>query len=170
MDRLSEIERRLAALEAAQEAAPIVPGAGTFWVLDALRDRVPPPSPNAGDRPGGAGEIVFGGVVDVPAGHAEWQYGQGVEALLDTDWSPAAAVLGALGSPVRLHLLQLVLSGSTEASELAADDQVGTTGQVYHHLRALVSAGWLRSSRRGAYEIPPERVVPLLVVLAAGLA
>jgi hypothetical protein len=38
---------------------------------------------------------------------------------------------------------------------------------VYHHLRQLTSAGWLRSAARGRYVVPPERVVPLLTVVAA---
>lgn len=40
----------------------------------------------------------------------------------------------------------------------------GTSGQVYHHLRQLVATGWLRA--RGArYEVPAERVVPLLAIV-----
>ena len=53
------------------------------------------------------------------------------------------------------------------AAELGSHEQLGTSGQTYHHLRQLVSAGWLRSTGRGRYAIPPERVIPLLVTIAA---
>jgi hypothetical protein len=52
-------------------------------------------------------------------------------------------------------------------AELRAHERLGTTGQLYHHLRQLVSAGWLRTTARGQYAVPGERVVPLLVALAA---
>ena len=35
---------------------------------------------------------------------------------------------------------------------------------------ALVAAGWLQSVGRGTWAIPGPRVVPLLVVVSAGLA
>jgi hypothetical protein len=49
---------------------------------------------------------------------------------------------------------------------LAAQEELGTSGQLYHHLRQLVSAGWLRSSGRGHYSVPGDRVIPLLVIIA----
>lgn len=53
------------------------------------------------------------------------------------------------------------------AADLSGLDGVGTTGQVYHHLRLLTGAGWLRATARGHYAVPPHRVLPLLAVLAA---
>ena len=50
---------------------------------------------------------------------------------------------------------------------LASDD--GTSGQIYHHIRTLTAAGWLRSSGRGQVQVPSDRVVPLLVALATAL-
>lgn len=67
----------------------------------------------------------------------------------------------------RLRLLREILGGLRTAAELAALDEAGTTGQIHHHLRQLTGAGWLHAAGRGRYEIPPVRVVPLLVVLTA---
>ena len=36
-------------------------------------------------------------------------------------------------------------------------DGLGTTGQAYHHLRQLAAVGWLHSTGRGRYEVPPHR-------------
>ena len=164
-DRLDEFELRLAALESrlpqrgttpavAQDEAP-----DTFWALDRVRAV-------AGDD----GAVLVAGTVPLPTGgRAEWQEGIGARDLVEGDWEPAAEVLAALGHPVRLRLLQAVLSGTTTAAELTALPGVGTTGQTYHHLRRLVAAGWLRpvtGPARGAHEVPLPRVVPLLAVLA----
>ncbi|MFK0097841.1 ArsR/SmtB family transcription factor [Streptomyces sp. NPDC091040] len=159
-ERVTELERRLAELVEAAPAAPVVPEAD-FWALDALKARHP-----VTEEADGA--VLFTGAVRVPTGHRyEWQYGLLTETVLDDNWSDAAASFAALGNPVRLTLLREVLGGLRTAAELTALEGVGTTGQVYHHLRQLTGAGWLHSPERGRYEIPAGRVVPLLVVLTA---
>jgi DNA-binding HxlR family transcriptional regulator len=87
--------------------------------------------------------------------------------LLARDWSDLSGNIAAIGHPVRLLLLHRVLSGAGSVAELQEREPGGTTGQLYHHLRQLVAAGWLRVAARGRYSVPPERVVPLLVILAA---
>lgn len=114
------------------------------------------------------GGVLYTGSVRLPTGESyEWQYGALTEALVDGDWADAAESFAALGHPVRLRLLREILGGLRTAAELAALDEAGTTGQIYHHLRQLTGAGWLHAAGRGRYEIPPVRVVPLLVVLTA---
>ncbi|MCW8124954.1 ArsR/SmtB family transcription factor [Microbulbifer halophilus] len=128
-----------------------------FWLLAALRKRVETP-----------GAVAFGGTVDLPDGrHYEWQWGEAVEQRLAADWSEAAAPLEALGHPVRLAILHSVLEGHSDIASLAALPQLGTRGQLYHHLKVLESGGWIQPQRRGVYGVPGERVVPLLTILAA---
>jgi hypothetical protein len=141
------------AVTADTAAAPVQP----FWALEGLR---------AQTEGMANGAVLFTGIVDLPtAEHYEWQIGLPVERLLTDDWSEPAAVLGALGHPVRLTLLRRVLEGVRNVADLAQLDGLGTTGQIYHHLRQLVGAGWLRSTARGLYEVPGERVIPLLVLV-----
>lgn len=132
--------------------------ADTFWALEGLRGR-------RGDHPGTAdGMVMLTGSLDLPRGEpVEWQQAAATAQLVDTDWSSNAAALAALGHPVRLELLRRVLQGARTTAELA--DELGSTGQLHHHLRQLVSAGWLAQRGRGAYEVPVARVVPLLVIL-----
>lgn len=159
-ERVAELERRMAELETADTAAPAVVESD-FWALEALKARLP-----EAQLPDGA--VVFTGAVRVPTGERyEWQYGHTTEQLLDDDWSEAAESFAALGSPVRLRLLREILGGRRTAAELAALDDIGTTGQIYHHLRQLTGAGWLHTTGRGRHEVPAGRVVPLLVVLSA---
>lgn len=159
-----DLEQRVAALEAAVERllaeraeAPPAEAGGTdpdaFWVLEGLRRRHPDEA------------IVFAGTATVGKGEAAWQWGASTQALRESDWNDAAAVFEALAHPVRLHLLQRVLNGTTATSGLAADDTLGTTGQLHHHLRILAAAGWLHSVGRGQWNIPPHRAIPLLTAV-----
>ena len=111
--------------------------------------------------------VIFGGTATAPSGPLAWQWGAPTDQVREQDWEPAAGVLAALSHPVRLRLLQHVLNGSATTAELAEDDSLGTTGQLHHHLRALVAAGWLTSTGRGRWSIPGPRVIPLLVVILA---
>lgn len=117
-------------------------------------------------RTEGSGGVLLTGTVELPTGgRAEWQEAFAVESLLEADWSLCADTLAALGHPIRLVLLREVLRGAQTAADLGAIEELGTTGQLYHHLRQLVGAGWLRTSGRGRYEVPAPRVVPLLVMI-----
>jgi hypothetical protein len=164
--RLAEVEDRVRRLEQGPARAPAPDRAADgqpggvrdrFWALEGLKERLP-----AGD-----GAVLFCGVVPTPDGWYEWQWGSSTGELLQGDWSQRSAGLAALGHPVRLGLLRQVLSGAGTVAELQERAELGTSGQLYHHLRQLVNAGWLRATARGRYAVPPDRVVPLLVVLSA---
>lgn len=156
-DALKALEERVAAIEARlADHEPPLPE-DTFWVLEGLESRSDSPS-----------AVVFAGSVDVPdAGPVKWQQGLSLEALQDRDWATSAQILDALANPVRLTLLKLIFDGTRTTSELSQQENLGTTGQLHHHLRALMAGGWLHSSARGHYAIPPERIVPLLIILTA---
>ncbi|MFC8919994.1 ArsR family transcriptional regulator [Streptomyces sp. WAC05374] len=158
-ERVAELERRMAALERGDGAVP-PPAEGDFWALEGLKSRLA----GAGAADGG---VLFTGAVRLPTGERyEWQYGVLADEQLDGDWTEAAESFAALGHPVRLRLLREILGGRRTAAELAELEEIGTTGQIYHHVRQLTGAGWLHTAGRGRYEVPPGRVVPLLVALA----
>ncbi|WP_344845470.1 ArsR family transcriptional regulator [Kribbella ginsengisoli] len=83
------------------------------------------------------------------------------------DWAGFAGALAALGSPVRLRLLQEIVQGRNTVNALSEVDGLGTSGQIYHHLRQLTAEGWLHSPSRGTFSVPPPRVVALLAILEA---
>lgn len=138
-------------------AAAVAASSGdVFWALDGVKQRLDPP-----------GGIVFAGSVAVPAGPVDWQITLTTDGLLAADWSQAAPSLAALGNATRLGLLQAVVGGADTVAQISAEGGLGSTGQLYHHLGQLVATGWLVAAGRGRYAVPPERVVPLLVVLGA---
>lgn len=176
--RLLAVEARLAAIERdAQRAAagqppaasgaaapaaaatPIDDEAQRFFVLTGLRQQLGP----------GAGGVAYGGLWRKPdGGELRWQIGR-TQADVQTglDWATLAPRLAALGHPVRLALLQALLAGPQQTTALAALPGLGTTGQLYHHLRELQAANWLHSPQRGVYALRDERLIPLLAVLTA---
>ncbi len=164
--RVTAVERRLDAIESGDPSPTAPPPRGTttkeadpeqLWLLEGLRSRV-----------GEHSAVLFGGAVTLPDHRPyRWQQGADTDALLDTDWDTAAEPLTALGHPVRLAVLRAVLRGLHTTAELGELDGLGTTGQLYHHLRQLQAAGWLRSTGRGRYDVPATRVIPLLVILTA---
>jgi hypothetical protein len=158
-DRVTRLEDRVGRLEEVAVTAPVEPaGDSTFWALEGLKERLPDPT----------GGVLFTGAVTLEdGGRAEWQEAFPAPALLDGFAEHAAAPLSALAHPVRLLILREALRGTVSAAELAGHERLGTSGQTYHHLRQLVAAGWLRNVGRGRYTVPAERVIPLLVTIAA---
>jgi hypothetical protein len=155
VQRLEKIERRLEALERGPPVQMAVPGDEPLWALRQLQ---------AQEFDG----VLFAGQLEAPGvGRVGWQYGLSARTLLAQDWDAASPVLAALGHPARLRLLRAVLGGQIRNADLSELPGVGSTGQLYHHLRELVAAGWLKSAGRGSHRVPAERVVPLLTILAA---
>lgn len=162
-----DLESRLRAVELAVEALQGTAGASDpsriavhddpLWALEGLRQRAPE-----------GGAVLYTGTVDLPAGGTvQWQYALPAVAVFEQDWSEQAAALTALGHPVRLQILREVLRGTNTVAALVESLETGTSGQMYHHLKELTANGWLASERRGVYEVPAARVVPLLAILVA---
>jgi hypothetical protein len=158
--RLAAAERAIEVLQGEAQVpggASMVPTDDALWALEGLRVRAPE-----------GGAVLYVGSVDLPnGGTVRWQYGLGAAAVFAQDWTEQALALAALGNPVRLQILHAVLHGTTTVAALVEVLDSGTSGQVYHHLKELTTAGWLVSGKRGVYEVPGARVVPLLAILVA---
>lgn len=164
--RLEQLEQRVAKLEQTTDTEPSTPepkvhdsatDMGTiFWALQGLKQRLPAP-----------GGVLFTGSVQTPLGSVEWQQAAPTADILERDWTEHASAIAALGNEVRLRILQAVIKGAITVSELTQREEFGTSGQIYHHVSMLTNTGWLQSSRRGQFTMPPQRVVPLMVILAA---
>ncbi|SHF73291.1 Helix-turn-helix domain-containing protein [Jatrophihabitans endophyticus] len=140
--------------------------------LDALEARVRaletgaparPPAPASDD----AGSVEYRGRVHL-AGSVTWSRQLSTSAVLDLPGPVTVDVLAALGHPLRLDVVRRLLRAPASANELQEALDLNSTGQVYHHLRALVSARVVVAEHQ-VYSVAPTAVVPLLViVLAAG--
>lgn len=152
-ERLSALEERVTALEDRPASRP---STADFWVLEGLRPMAE----------GTDGVVLWAGIVQTPEGPVEWQLGRGADELLNPEHvEETAEGLAALGHPVRLALVLAVVNGTTKVTDLAESLESASTGQVYHHIKTLTAAGWLRQTARGHVGVPAERVVPLLVAV-----
>jgi ArsR family transcriptional regulator len=87
--------------------------------------------------------------------------------------APLARAFSALGDPVRLRLLSLLLTA--EGGQVCACDLVDPVGKsqptVSHHLKVLREAGLVTGTRRGQniwYAVAPAQVAALRGVLVPG--
>ncbi len=157
---LTERVSRLEKADREKTAQSPIP-AETFWALAALQARL------ADDPSTAEGAVMLVGSLTLPSGApVSWQQSAGTAGLLEIDWADRAAAFAALGHPVRIEILRHILLGRQTTADLAAIESLGTTGQLHHHLRPLMAAGWVRQGGRGVYEVPAARVVPLLTCLA----
>ena len=167
--RLEELERRIARLERRVDggAAPERPDRGAHpltGVLHAWRREAEEQS-----RPGTVGYAGY-----VADRELLWARQLPLAELLSADWAAAAGILESLGSLPRLALLGALLREGRRTNvdlqeALGAAQGDTTSGQLYHHLRALQGAGLIMQRRRGEYELAPQAVVPVLTILAAAM-
>lgn len=179
-ERLNALEERITALEEQRQAST---ASGTTSTASGAEQDTPAHTPDAAagtdplwaltglqQQAGAAGGILFAGeLTDTPAGPVSWQYARPAAHFDTLDFTTAAAALDALGHPVRLGLLQEIHRGTTSVAGLSELGLFGSTGQIYHHLQQLASAGWLESPQRGQWRIPAHRLVPLLTIILAAL-
>lgn len=146
--RLTDLEHRVAALE----QRTVGPGPGGHGARGAAAT--------------GAGIVRYSGEVALH-GEIGWTVEYDAGATLALDDEPRTAVLAALGHPVRVRIVRGLLHGPRGTTELTEVAELASTGQLYHHLKALTHAGLVEQDGRGSYRIAPRAVVPALVLLTA---
>lgn len=173
--REQELERRLAAIEARlavleehvpKETAATLPTgtkqvddtADTYWALTELSLRN-----NTADN---TGAVMFAGHVTTSEQEAMYQWTRPTDFFLATSWDDPMTRLTALAHPVRGTILRTLLDAPATAAQLAEKNVVTSTGTAYHHLNALMAAGWISKKPTGEFSIRTSRIVPLLTILA----
>ena len=169
--RLATIEARLAALEehAPKETAvtpPTTPtgtkqvddSADTYWALTELSLQN-----NTADN---TGAVMFAGHVTTSEQEAMYQWTRPTDFFLTNSWDDPMTRLTALAHPVRGTILRTLLDAPATAAQLAEKNVVTSTGTAYHHLNALMAAGWISKEPTGEFSIRLSRIVPLLTILA----
>jgi len=165
---LAAIEARLAVLEehVPKETAATLPtgtkqvddSADTYWALTELSLRN-----NTADN---TGAVMFAGHVTTSEQEAMYQWTRPTDFFLATSWDDPMTRLTALAHPVRGTILRTLLDAPTTAAQLAENNVVTSTGTAYHHLNALMAAGWISKKPTGEFSIRISRIVPLLTILA----
>ncbi|MEJ2857832.1 MULTISPECIES: ArsR/SmtB family transcription factor [unclassified Saccharothrix] len=143
--RLAELEQRVAALEGDERETVV------------LAD---------GDE--GGGELGYGGQVSLGGGRVSWRIDVTPERALSLADRPRIEVLAALAHPARVDIVRSLLArGAQPATALQEAARLGSTGQLYHHLKALTGSGLVEQDKRGSYRLRSAATVPVLVLLTA---
>ena len=109
---------------------------------------------------------MFAGHVTTSEQEAMYQWTRPTDFFLTTSWDDPMTRLTALAHPVRGTILRTLLDAPATAAQLAEKNVVTSTGTAYHHLNALMSAGWISKKPTGEFSIRTSRIVPLLTILA----
>jgi hypothetical protein len=120
----------------------------------ALEGQAAAPEPLAAGIIGYQGEVEFDTALS-------WQIRFGAAGTLQLPDGPRVDVLAALGHPVRAAIVRHLIANGAQPAPARS------TGQLYHHLKALVAAKVVAQDSRGSYQVPPTAVIPLLVILTA---
>ena len=119
---------------------------------------------------GSTGRITYMGVFASGGRQSTW-----VKNDLNTDGlltlienRTAEKILACIGSNDRLNMLLAILRKPRTVAELVSDCGYSSTGQVYHHLKPLVTADLVTEDKahRGSYIIQPHRVQGVIMLLA----
>jgi len=146
-ERLKALETRVAELEAR---------------LPASQD-TPPPEQGEDE----SGHVRYGGEARLGGYEWAWDVVRTPAALLTVPAAPLAAVLQAAGHPARFEVLRLLLTGPRTVTDLQSELGLNSTGQLYHHLKALAGAGLIEQTERAVYRMPPRVIFPVLALTSA---
>jgi DNA-binding transcriptional ArsR family regulator len=116
-----------------------------------------------------SGVVAYAGVGPRVEGEIAWQMARSWPDVLAADRSRNARALAALGSRARLDIVAELLAGPVSRQELQDRLDQSSAGQLSHHLRELLAAGLVEQPRRGLYQVPLHRVVPLLTLLCCAV-
>ncbi|MBW2734497.1 MAG: winged helix-turn-helix transcriptional regulator [Deltaproteobacteria bacterium] len=163
--QVAELLQRVDALESKLEETPALASISPvdLGILDALRARQG--GPYEGKEVKGA--VVYGGAVTFGEREYLWEMERPAPGLADVSMASISAVLSVLASPQRLSLIKTLLTGPKTSAELQQALSLSSPGQLYHHLKELLSIGIVEQKKRSAYEVAARHVVPFLAVLAA---
>ncbi len=122
------------------------------------------------DGDGSTGAIVYMGVYSSGGRQSNWIRNHvGTHDLLKLiESNTAAKVLSCIGSNDRLNMLLALLREPKTVAQLVSQCGYNTTGQVYHHLKPLLSADIVKEdeNNRGTYMVKPHRVQGIIMLLA----
>ena len=119
---------------------------------------------------GNTGRITYMGVFASGGRQSNWiKHDLNTDTLLPLiENRTAEKVLACVGSNDRLNMLLAILRKPRTVAELVSDCGYTSTGQVYHHLKPLLTADLITEDKhhRGTYIIQPHRVQGLIMLLA----
>jgi DNA-binding transcriptional ArsR family regulator len=171
-DRLAALEEEIAALRtrlaALEEQMSSFTRGGTTGALFQARgaalpsDREPPTAQTGPMQ----GTLSYSG--DLQLGERPLRFRQtlAVQSLFEAAPDLLGQIFAALASPHRVIILRTLCERPCTAQQLQEVLEMGSAGQLYHHLKELLTAGLItQRERSSAYTIEPAKVIPVCAAL-----
>ncbi len=113
--------------------------------------------------------ISYSGTITMDEGRGRWKpASKTLREVLAPDSGSLANILSSLGHKQRIEIIKSLLQEPKNAAELVKELGMGTTGQLYHHMKPLLHAGIIEQKERGgSYSISANKILPILLQLAA---
>lgn len=136
-------------------------------VLSSLMDRIQ----NECEEDGSTGRVVYTGIFASGGRQSNWIGMHNTDNLLKLiEDRTAEKVLACIGSGDKLNILLALLRKPMTVAQIVSESSFNSTGQVYHHLNALIAADLveenLENNNKGIYVVVPHRVQGVIMLLA----
>lgn len=136
-------------------------------VLSSLMDRIQ----NECEADGSTGRVVYTGVFASGERQSNWIGMYNTDHLLKLiEDRTAEKVLACIGSGDKLNILLALLRKPMTVAQIVSESSFNSTGQVYHHLNALIAADLVEenpeNNNKGTYVVVPHRVQGVIMLLA----
>ena len=171
-DRLTALEEQVAVLRdrltALEEQMTSAVSTGASTTSFQARGFVSPPDSEASTSQAGTiqGTLSYAGAIQLTGRPFQFQQRLPVQTLFEAAPEQLAQIFAALSSPHRVIILRTLCERACTAQQLQEVLEMGSAGQLYHHLKELVAAGLItQRERSSAYTIEPAKVIPICTAL-----
>lgn len=136
-------------------------------VLASLMDRIQ----NECIADGSTGRVVYTGVFASGGRQSNWIGQYNTDHLLKLiEDRTAEKVLNCIGSGDKLNILLALLRKPMTVAQIVSEGGFNSTGQVYHHLNALIAADLVKedieNNNKGTYIVVPYHVQGVIMLLS----
>lgn len=136
-------------------------------VLNSLMERIQ----DECEKDGSTGRVVYTGVFASGGRQSNWIGQYNTDRLLELiENRTAEKVLACIGSGDKLNILSALLRKPMTVAQVVSEGGFSSTGQVYHHLNALIAADLvkedLENNNKGVYIVAPYRVQGIIMLLS----
>ncbi len=136
-------------------------------VLNSLMERIQ----DECEKDGSTGRVIYTGVFASGGRQSNWIGDYNTDRLLELiENRTAEKVLACIGSGDKLNILSALLRKPMTVAQVVNEGGFSSTGQVYHHLNALIAADLvkedLENNNKGVYIIVPYRVQGIIMLLS----
>ena len=171
-DRLTELEEQMAVLrtrltELEEQVASAV-SAGVLTSSFQARTTSSPPDSEAPTSQAGTiqGTLSYTGTIQLAGRPFRFQQRLPAQSLFEVAPEVLSQIFAAFSIPHRVIILRTLCERSCTAQQLQEVLGMGSSGQLYHHLKELLATGLITQRERSSvYTIDPPKVIPICAAL-----